>query len=108
MYCILPYTHVLITDYSSILYDYILMPNKHVILFHYDYDEYVNSREFIFDIQENIVGKQVYSFNELLQVITNANYAINQDDLQRILTKFWGKTIEMDSCRSILEHLHLS
>ena len=59
MYCILPYTHVLITDYSSILYDYILMPNKHVILFHYDYDEYVNSREFIFDIQENIVGKQV-------------------------------------------------
>ena len=108
MYCILPYTHVLITDYSSILYDYILMPNKHVILFHYDYDEYVNSREFIFDIQENIVGKQVYSFNELLQVITNADYAINQDDLQRILTKFWGKTIEMDSCRSILEHLHLS
>ncbi len=108
MYCILPYTHVLITDYSSILYDYILMPDKHVILFHYDYEEYVNSREFIFDIQDNIVGKQVYTFEELLEVITHADYAINQDDLQRILAKFWGETTNIDSCKSILQHLHLS
>jgi CDP-glycerol glycerophosphotransferase (TagB/SpsB family) len=105
MYCILPYTHVLITDYSSILYDYILMPEKHVILFHYDFEEYVNSREFIFDIQDNIVGRKVYTFDELLEVITNADYSISQNDLQRILTKFWGKTTEIDSCHSILENL---
>lgn len=108
MYCILPYTHVLITDYSSILYDYILMPNKHIILFHYDYEEYVNSREFIFDIQENIVGERVYTFNDLLSTIQNSNYQIDLLDRQRILEKFWGRTATYDSCLQILTELQLS
>ena len=105
MYCILPYTHTLITDYSSILYDYILMPDKNVILFHYDYDEYVNSREFIFDIKDNIVGRQVYTFNELLDVIRNNDYHINQSDRQRILDKFWGDTFNKNSCQLVLDRL---
>ena len=107
MYCILPYTHTLITDYSSILYDYILMPDKNVILFHYDYDEYVNSREFIFDIKDNIVGRQVYTFNELLDVIRNNDYYINQSDRQRILDKFWGDTFNKNSCQLVLDKLGL-
>ncbi len=107
MYCILPYTHTLITDYSSILYDYILMPNKNVILFHYDYDEYVNSREFIFDIKDNIVGRQVYTFDELLNVISSNDYEMNKLDYQRILNKFWGDTIGANSCELILNKLGL-
>jgi CDP-glycerol glycerophosphotransferase (TagB/SpsB family) len=107
MYCILPYTHTLITDYSSILYDYILMPDKNVILFHYDYDEYVNSREFIFDIKDNIVGRQVYTFNELLEVIKNSDYYINKSDRQRILDKFWGDTFNKNSCQLVLDILKL-
>ena len=107
MYCILPYTHTLITDYSSILYDYILMPDKNVILFHYDYEEYVNSREFIFDIKDNIVGKQVYTFDNLLEVIQNNDYVINQTERQRILEKFWGDTVDKNSCELILDKLDL-
>lgn len=107
MYCILPYTHTLITDYSSILYDYILMPDKNVILFHYDYDEYVSSREFIFEIKENIVGRQVYTFDELVDVIRNNDYHINQSDRQRILDKFWGDTFDKNSCNVILYKLGL-
>ena len=107
MYCILPYTHTLITDYSSILYDYILMPDKNVILFHYDYEEYVNSREFIFDIKDNIVGKQVYTFDNLLEVIQNNDYVINQTERQRILEKFWGDTVDKNSCDLILDKLDL-
>ena len=105
MYCILPYTHTLITDYSSILYDYILMPDKNVILFHYDYEEYVNSREFIFEIRDNIVGKQVYTFDNLLEVIQNNDYVINQTERQRILEKFWGDTVDKNSCELILDKL---
>ena len=107
MYCILPYTHTLITDYSSILYDYILMPDKNVILFHYDYDEYVNSREFIFDIKDNIVGRQVYTFDELLEVVKNSDYCIDKSDRQRILNKFWGDTINKNSCQLVLDKLGL-
>ena len=105
MYCILPYTHTLITDYSSILYDYILMPDKNVVLFHYDYEEYVNSREFIFEIRDNIVGKQVYTFDNLLEVIQNNDYVINQTERQRILEKFWGDTVDKNSCELILDKL---
>ncbi len=109
MYCILPFTDVLITDYSSVLYDYILMPDKNVILFHYDYDEYVREREFIFPIKDNIVGKVVYSFTELLSVITTHNYSIDQHKRQTILEKFWGKTArpDYDASHEILKALHL-
>ena len=106
MYCILPYTHVLITDYSSILYDYILMPDKHVILFHYDYEEYVNSREFIFDIQDNIVGRKVYTFDELIQVISTNDYTMDTTARQKILDKFWGETSGKNSCELIFKKLH--
>ena len=105
MYCILPYTHVLITDYSSILYDYILMPEKNVILFHYDYEEYVNSREFIFDIQDNIVGRKVYTFDELIEVIATQDYAIDAADRQKILAKFWGETTGKNSCELVFQKL---
>lgn len=107
MYCILPYTHVLITDYSSILYDYILMPDKHVILFHYDYEEYVNSREFIFDIQDNIVGRKVYTFDELIQVISTNDYTMDTTARQKILDKFWGETSNKNSCELVFEKLRL-
>lgn len=106
MYCILSYTHVLITDYSSILYDYILMPDKHVILFHYDYEEYVNSREFIFDIQDNIVGRKVYTFNELIRVISTNDYTMDTTARQKILDKFWGETSGKNSCELIFKKLH--
>ena len=107
MYCILPYTHVLITDYSSILYDYILMPDKHVILFHYDYEEYVNSREFIFDIQDNIVGRKIYTFDELIQVISTNDYTMDAIARQKILDKFWGETSGKNSCELVFEKLQL-
>ena len=107
MYCILPYTHVLITDYSSILYGYILMPDKHVILFHHDYEEYVNSREFIFDIQDNIVGRKVYTFDELIQVISTNDYTMDTTARQKILNKFWGETSNKNSCELVFEKLRL-
>jgi CDP-glycerol glycerophosphotransferase (TagB/SpsB family) len=83
------------------------MPDKNVILFHYDYDEYVSSREFIFEIKENIVGRQVYTFDELVDVIRNNDYYINQSDRQRILDKFWGDTFDKNSCNVILYKLGL-
>lgn len=37
IYPILPFTDVLITDYSSIYFDYLLMKNKSILLFPFDY-----------------------------------------------------------------------
>ena len=83
------------------------MPDKHVILFHYDYEEYVNSREFIFDIQDNIAGRKVYTFDELIQVISTKDYTMDAIARQNILDKFWGETSGKNSCKLVFEKLQL-
>lgn len=93
MYCILPFTDVLITDYSGTIYDYLLMQDKGVILFHYDYDEYVKEREFIFPIEHEITGKRVYNFDELIAAIKNDNDKVDEAERKRIVEKFWGNTM---------------
>ena len=93
MYCILPFTDVLITDYSGTIYDYLLMQDKGVILFHYDYDEYVKEREFIFPIEQEITGKRVYNFDELIAAIKNDNDKVDEAERKRIVEKFWGNTM---------------
>lgn len=56
------FTDVLITDYSSILYDYLLMQEKETVLFLFDYEEYVRDRDFYYPFEENVVGRKVSSF----------------------------------------------
>ena len=74
IYGVLPFTDVLITDYSSILYDYLLIPDKQVILYLYDYDEYVRERDFYYPFDENVVGKRVTTFENLVKVIKEGDY----------------------------------
>ena len=103
VYGILPFTDVLITDYSSILYDYLLTGKKEVILFLYDYDEYVRDRDFYYPFDENVVGKKVYSFAELLECIEKQDYRSPQKEKQKIVDTFWGETIHMNPCEEILK-----
>jgi CDP-glycerol glycerophosphotransferase (TagB/SpsB family) len=67
----------------------------------------VNSREFIFDIQDNIVGRKVYTFDELIQVISTNDYTMDTTARQKILDKFWGKTSGKNSCELVFEKLQL-
>ncbi|MBR6991034.1 MAG: CDP-glycerol glycerophosphotransferase family protein [Bacteroidales bacterium] len=103
IYPILPYTNVLITDYSSVLYDYLLMPDKDVILYLYDYKEYVAERDFYYPYDENVVGRKVYSFDELLQLIASDNYKLSPTERQIIVDRFWGETVGYDSRVKLLD-----
>lgn len=105
VYGVLPFTDVLITDYSSILYDYLLMSKKEVILFLYDYDEYVRDRDFYYPFEENVVGKKVVSFVELLQCIKSGEYRSSQEQKQLIIEKFWGKTTKLNASEEIMKKL---
>lgn len=91
IYPILPYTDVLITDYSSILYDYMLMPRKELILYVYDYNEYITQRDFYQDYFKFIPGKICYSFTELQQCLQMGNHGINEERRNEVITKFWGE-----------------
>ena len=61
-------TDVLITDYSSVFMDYVLL-DKPCIFYPYDYEEYIKGRELFTDYFENVPGPVVRTFDELTQVM---------------------------------------
>lgn len=88
IYPILPFTNTLITDYSSIYYDYVLMKDKRTIFFIPDYNSYIKSRDLAFDYFSSIKGDITYNFNELLNIIiSDSLHHYNSDD---IINDFWG------------------
>jgi len=103
IYPVLPYAHVLITDYSSILYDWLLMKGKDVILYLYDYDEYVKERDFYYPFDENVAGKRVNDFDSLCLCMESADYTLPEKERERIVKKFWGETAGFDSAAMILD-----
>lgn len=103
IYPVLPYTDVLITDYSSVLYDYILMPGKDVILYLYDYADYVKNRDLYYPFDENVVGRKVYNFGELFETIQKGNYMMDAVQRQVIVDRFWGETLTHNPNELIVE-----
>lgn len=103
IYPVLPYAHVLITDYSSILYDWLLMQGKDVILYLYDYDDYVKERDFYYPFDENVAGRKVSDFDSLCSCLESADYTLPENERLRIVDKFWGKTARLDSSALILD-----
>lgn len=69
VYDILPETDLLITDYSSVFFDYIIT-GKPIIFFPYDYEYYKNSdRGFVVPYDEYTPGIKVETVDELLEAI---------------------------------------
>jgi len=105
VYGLLPFTDVLITDYSSILYDYLLMPEKQVILYLYDMQEYVKDRDFYYPFEENVCGKRAYDWASLLDCIQRNDYPLEEKQRTEILHKFWGNTLNTDASDELLKRL---
>ena len=103
IYPVLPYIDVLITDYSSIIYDWLLMEGKDVILYLYDYDAYVRERDFFYPFDENVTGCRVDSFESLCSVIESGDYTFDKEERKRLLERFWGETAQYDSSGMILD-----
>lgn len=93
IYPLLPYTDVLITDYSSIYFDYMHLKNNHTIFFPFDYKNYVEGDYGLaYEYDSSINGIKVTSFNQLLNSIETKSYK-NFDvcKKQELYSKFWGK-----------------
>lgn len=103
VYSLLPFTDVLITDYSSILYDYILMPGKSVLLYLYDYAEYVKERDFYYPFDENVIGERAHNSEELIAAILKGVPVLDEDARLSLVNKFWGSSHTDDSCGRILK-----
>lgn len=72
LYGLLPYTDFLITDYSSIYFDYLLL-DKPIIFFPFDIDDYLKSdREFYYEYNEITPGPKAEDWLELVDKIEDS------------------------------------
>lgn len=78
-------TDLLITDYSSVIFEYSFL-NKPLIFYTPDYEDYKEKRDFYYIFDEYIYGKQITEFDELLK---NLNYnKIEDKNLEKFKEKF--------------------
>lgn len=94
VYPLLPLTDALVTDYSSIFFDY-LMLDKPIIYYPYDFDRYVcRDRELYFEYNNTYApGPKVYSQDDLACVLGEIvvqggdDYKIVRDNLKVLMFK---------------------
>jgi CDP-glycerol glycerophosphotransferase (TagB/SpsB family) len=80
-----PYVDCLVTDYSSVFYDFMLT-DKPIVFYCYDLNEYVaKNRTLYADLFDNLPGPMVKDFPSLLDALKNeklsANYAAVKKDI---------------------------
>jgi CDP-glycerol glycerophosphotransferase (TagB/SpsB family) len=107
IYPILPFTNILITDYSSIYYDYLLLKDKNIILFPFDYNDYIlNNRELAFDYNQYTHGNIAYTFHDLLSIIKNNDKNISNKERNNLMNLFWSYS-HTNSSKLIFKELNL-
>lgn len=92
LYPILPFTDIMISDYSSIWYDYILLKGKGVIHYDFDYDTY-SKTEFGFfrDYKQFTPGIHASDFKQLLKAIESGDsHKLPDDKREWLLDEMWG------------------
>ena len=87
-------TEVLITDYSSIYIDYLLLDSP-LLFYCYDYEHYLaNDREMYFEYEDVTPGVKAKNFDELLEqlkeVIVNGD-SYGRQDRERVKNMFYCK-----------------
>ena len=95
IYPILKYSDALITDYSSIYTDYLLL-NKPVLFNPYDYNDFnISDRGFILNYDEYTPGKKYYSIEDLKEGILKLNDNNWDDNMhlerEKILNLFYSQ-----------------
>lgn len=79
-------TDILITDYSSICFEFSLL-NKPMLFFAFDLEDYKKQRDFYFDYQLFIPGSIVKTSREIVNKITTKDFEM--DKIQRFVNFFF-------------------
>ena len=74
---ILLISDLVITDYSSVIFEYSLL-NKPMIFYAFDYHHYSSSRDFYEGFQDFVPGKIVFTFTELMKALKEGDFEIEK------------------------------
>lgn len=88
----LPRMTGLITDYSSVLYDYLFARDTGAILYTFDLDSYLAAdRDLVHPFEENVAGVRVADFDGLCAALeSGAALAPDRGQAATIRDRFWG------------------
>lgn len=92
LYSALPAIDGLITDYSSLHYDWIFGSDRGAILYTFDQDEYErHDRSLLYPFEENTAGWRAATFGELLHLIGSGQALQPHPKVANIRQRFWGE-----------------
>ncbi|MBS4206711.1 CDP-glycerol glycerophosphotransferase family protein [Bacillus sp. FJAT-50079] len=102
-YPLLLETDVLITDYSSVLFDYLHL-NKQAIFTPFDFEFYTNEiAELYFEYEDIAYGPICHDWIEVLEVM-KINDQLNYKDKIEVLKQKYGKE-DINSCSKIIDYV---
>ena len=103
VYTFISKVDLLITDYSSIYFDFLLL-NRPILFFPYDLDYYTNEdRGLIFNYNEYTPGEKVFSLMELQSILSQNINKITED-----YAKNYGKDNENLKCKIFGEYKEMN
>ena len=94
-------TDLLITDYSSGMYEFLLM-NKPMLFFPFDKNQYSVSRGFHRDYDSNVPGKICYTFAEILDALEKEDFEFEK--VGAMLSKYFDK-VDTHNCDRVIDWL---
>src|SRR5690625_1691884 len=95
-------TDILITDYSSIPFEFSLL-NKPMIFYAYDLDEYIIKRGLWKDYTNQVPGPVVTTTDELIQVIKKQDFHLEK---VKSFANEWNKYSKGNSCENLIKSLY--
>ncbi|CDG65347.1 MAG: hypothetical protein PWQ15_982 [Methanobacterium sp.] len=106
VYKILPFTDYLITDYSSVYFDYMLL-NKPIIFAPFDIDDYIkNDREFYYNYNDVTPGPKAYNWKEVLKYINKIVREPNRyKDQRKIINQKFNKYNDNKNCQRVVNEI---
>ena len=83
---------VLVTDYSSVMFDFALL-GRPIVFFTYDYDDYVGTRGTYFDLREEAPGTIATDTEELVAALQSADADRARNDIayRRFVERYCGR-----------------
>ena len=99
---------ILITDYSSVTCDFLLL-KRPILLYTYDYDEYISYRGIYYkNLEEIAPGPLLYTANELIDAIKNISDIFEKFKAKAInIRDFFNKFNDGNSSERLLRFLKL-
>jgi CDP-glycerol glycerophosphotransferase (TagB/SpsB family) len=106
VYPLLKYADILITDYSSVYFDFLLL-NRPIVFFDYDYEEYnSNMGGFVYDYDENAPGEKVENQTALTEALARIIEHSDHYETKRLITaKRFFSHIDHNSAQRIYTEL---